>query len=200
MNNKNILILLAGYPGTGKSYFSNIIQSQYDFFKVISPDEIKEEYWDKYGFNNLEEKERLIDESWKEYYKRLEKAFENNESIISDYPFSDKQKNNLETLVKKYNYKVVTVRMVADIDKLYERQKVRDLSSDRHLGHILTEYDKNMKIEDRTKADGLLTYEEFQNRCLTRGYDKFELGKLIEIDISNFSKVDYSQVISEIFS
>lgn len=200
MNNKNILILLAGYPGTGKSYFSNIIQSQYDFFKVISPDEIKEEYWDKYGFNNLEEKERLIDESWKEYYKRLEKAFENNESIISDYPFSDKQKNNLETLVKKYNYKVVTVRMVADIDKLYERQKVRDLSSDRHLGHILTEYDKNMKIEDRTKADGLLTYEEFQNRCLTRGYDKFELGKLIELDISNFSKVDYSQVISEIFS
>lgn len=200
MNNKNILILLAGYPGTGKSYFSNIIQSQYDFFKVISPDEIKEEYWDKYGFNNLEEKERLIDESWKEYYKRLEKAFENNESIISDYPFSDKQKNNLETLVKKYNYKVVTVRMVADIDKLYERQKVRDLSSDRHLGHILTEYDKNMKIEDRTKANGLLTYEEFQNRCLTRGYDKFELGKLIELDISNFSKVDYSQVISEIFS
>lgn len=200
MNNKNTLILLAGYPGTGKSYFSNIIQKYYNFFKIISPDEIKEEYWDKYGFNNLEEKEKLIDESWKEYYKRLEKALENNENIISDYPFSDKQKKKLETLAKKYTCRVVTVRMIADINKLYKRQKDRDLSSDRHLGHILTKYNKNIKIEDRITADGLLTFEEFQNRCLIRGYDKFELGKLIEVDMSDFSKLDYSQIISQIFS
>lgn len=200
MSSKKILVLLAGYPGTGKSYFSNIIQNYYKFFKVISPDEIKEEYWDKYGFNNLEEKEKLVKESWNEYYKRLERYLKNNESVISDYPFSNKQKKYLEALVEKYNYKAVTVRMMADIDKLYERQKLRDLSSDRHLGHILTKYKKNIKIENRSEAEGLLTYEEFQNRCLTRGYDKFELGKLIELDMSNFSKLDYLEIISKIFS
>lgn len=200
MDKKKILILLAGYPGTGKSYFSDIIQNKYNFFKVISPDKVKEEYWDKYGFNNLEEKENLIEKSWIEYYRRLEENLKKGNGIISDYPFSNKQKNNLETLTKRYNYKVITVRMIADINKLYERQKERDLSSDRHLGHILSRYNKNIKIENRSDAEGLLTFEEFQKRCQTRGYDKFELGKLIELDMSDFSKIDYLKVLSEIFS
>lgn len=195
-----ILLLLAGYPGTGKSYFCNIIQSKYDFFKLISPDEIKEKYWDKYGFKNLKEKEILVEKSWKKYYELLEKNMKDGCCIISDYPFSDKQKSTLENLVIKYEYKVVTVRMIGDIQKLYERQKIRDLSPSRNLGHILSSYTKSTVVENREEAEGLLSFQEFYKRCTERGYDKFELGKLIELDMSDFSKVNYSEVISEIFS
>ena len=46
---KKVLILLAGYPGTGKSYMADIIIKKFPKLRLLSPDDIKEEFWDKYG-------------------------------------------------------------------------------------------------------------------------------------------------------
>ena len=46
------IILLAGDPATGKSYFCNKIRGQYPQFRVISQDAIKERLWDEYGFDS----------------------------------------------------------------------------------------------------------------------------------------------------
>ncbi len=53
------LILIGGYPGTGKTYLSKKIQQRFPIFQMLSLDEMKEENWDLFGFNNLEEKEVL---------------------------------------------------------------------------------------------------------------------------------------------
>ena len=45
---KQTLILLAGYPGTGKSYLAELLMKQFTGFEILSPDEIKEEFWDAY--------------------------------------------------------------------------------------------------------------------------------------------------------
>jgi len=55
---KQVLILLAGYPGTGKTYMCNKILEQEPDFVVVSRDDIKEQLFDKYGFDNLDEKKR----------------------------------------------------------------------------------------------------------------------------------------------
>ena len=39
---KQTLILLAGYPGTGKSYLAELLMKQFTGFEILSPDEIKE--------------------------------------------------------------------------------------------------------------------------------------------------------------
>ena len=65
---KNFLILIAGYPGTGKSYLCKMILKEYPDFVTFSPDEVKEQLWDKYGFKNLDEKNKLINLSWEYYY------------------------------------------------------------------------------------------------------------------------------------
>lgn len=192
---KNTLILLAGFPGTGKSYLANILIKQFPDLEVLSPDDIKEEFWDRYGFENLDEKERLITLSWKEYYHRMEQKFQDNRSLISDYPFSEKQRSRLEDLSRKYDYQVVTIRLVGDLDVLFERQKVRDLDDTRHLGHIVNSYHKGMKLRCHDEADNLLEYEEFIRRCTTRGYESFALGDTIEMDVSDFSKVDYTDLL-----
>ena len=57
---KKTLILLAGYPGTGKSYMANIIIKNFPELRLLSPDDIKEKFWDKYGFDTLEQKEELM--------------------------------------------------------------------------------------------------------------------------------------------
>ena len=116
-------------------------------------------------------------------------------NIISDYPFSDKQKNYLLNLSKKYNYKIITIRMTADLEILFKRQKTRDLDPSRHLGHILNKYDPKQKTIDRTHAEGLLSHDEFINRCLNRGYNKFQLGDLLTIDVSDFTTADYKTLL-----
>mgnify|MGYP001783950931 CR=1 FL=1 len=43
---KKTLILLAGYPGTGKSYMANIIIKNFPELRLLSPDDIKEKFWE----------------------------------------------------------------------------------------------------------------------------------------------------------
>lgn len=196
---KKTLLLLAGYPGTGKTYLCNKILERNCNFVVLSPDTIKENVWDKYGFDTVEEKEALTKKSWDIYYQYLENYMLENKNIISDYPFSNKQKNSLKAYTKKYSYHVITIRLTAQIDVLFERQKLRDIDSNRHIGHILNCYHKNQVLENRNKAEGLLTYEEFYNRCKYRGYDTFKLGDLIELDVTDFHSINYDNILDKIF-
>lgn len=197
---KKTLILLAGYPATGKTYLCNKILDVFPDFAVVSQDEMKEGLWDQYGFSNLEEKTTLENQAWGQYYDCLEKHMEQSNGIISDYPFSEKQKGKLNVISKKYQYQVITIRLVGDIDVLYERSRERDLKPDRHLAHLVSCYQKGDTMEDRSKADCLVTKEIFRERCENRGYDTFELGHLISLDVTDYHKINYSQIIEKIRS
>lgn len=192
------LILVAGFPGTGKSYLCRLIIDKYPAFCLYSPDMVKEAVWDEYGFTCIEEKKRLISLSWQRYYGHLDELLQNGCNVISDYPFSGKQLNQLNGLSERYGYKVITIRMTAAIDVLFERQLNRDLDSTRHWGHILNSYDPKCHTYERSQAEGLLDYEEFKQRCLTRGYDKFELGDLLTLDVTDFSKADYTGLLNDL--
>ena len=192
------LILLAGFPGTGKTYLSNIIKNELGAFFMLSQDDLKEYFCDMYGYHNLEEKQEVERIAWAKYYEIMEQQMQEGSNIMSDYPFSQKQKPHIQQLARKYGYKVVTIRLVADLDVLFERQKQRDLDPTRHLSHIVTSYKKGDCLENRSKADNLLTYEEFIKRCTTRGYDTFELGKLYEVDVTDFTKVNYSKLLEDL--
>lgn len=192
------MILLAGYPATGKSTMCSRILNRYPDFETVNQDELKELRWDEYGFNNLQEKMELEMMAWADYYAVLEAKMREGCNIISDYPFSDKQKGRLEALSSKYHYQVITIRSLGNIDRLYENSRKRDLRQDRHLGHLVSRYHKGDVLEDRSKADCLVTREIFTDRCLHKGYDKFQLGHLIEVDASDFSKIDYEQIINRI--
>ncbi len=195
---KKCMILIAGYPATGKSYICDLILDKYPQFETVNQDELKEQKWDEYGFNNLEEKTRLERMAWEEYYSIIEKKMKNREDIISDYPFSDKQRGRLAELSGKYGYGVITIRSLGNIDKLYDISRKRDLDQNRHLGHLVSKYHKGDMMEDRSRADCLVTYDIFRERCIHKGYDKFQLGHLIEVDASDFSKIDYDQILKDI--
>ena len=151
---KKTLILLAGYPGTGKSYMANIIIKNFPELRLLSPDDIKEKFWDKYGFDTLEQK-----------------------------------------LTKQYGYQVCTIRLIGQIEVLFERQKQRDLDDSRHLGHILTSYHRSDSKIERKNADNLLDYTEFYKRCTQRGYGEFDLGDTIEVDVSDYEKIEYPKIL-----
>lgn len=194
---KKLLILLAGYPATGKTYLCNKIIQRFGQFSVISPDEIKENIWNKKGFSNAKEKLESEDIVWQIYYQTLETDMQNETPIISDYPFSSKQHDKLKYLAEIYDYRVITFRLIGDIDILYQRSLQRDLNPERHLGHLVTCYYPGDTLEDRSQADGLVTEEIFRERCLNRGYDKFQLGTLCEIDVTDYNKVNYDAILDQ---
>lgn len=195
---KKSIILLAGYPGTGKSYLCDQILRQEKDFVIISQDEIKERLFDEIGYDNIKEKEAITTQSWERYYQKMEDEMKQGIRLISDYPFSDKQKSRIKNLCDQYDYQVITIRLIADFDILYERQRKRDLDQNRHLSHIVSSYHLGDTMEDRSKADCLVSYDEFMNRCKNRGYGTFQLGYLIELDMSNFERVNYHNVLEEL--
>ena len=195
---KQTLILLAGYPGTGKSYLAELLMKQFTGFEILSPDEIKEEFWDAYGFRNEQEKEELIQKSWVEYYHRMEWKFTRGISLLSDYPFSHKQHDQLQEVSDKHHVQIITIRMIADLDVLFKRQKKRDLDASRHLGHILKEYHKGIQLTSHEEADNLLDYDEFIQRCTCRGYGTFALGTTLQLDVTDFATAPYDELMIRI--
>lgn len=195
---KKTIVLLAGYPATGKSYLCGKILEKLPELVVVSQDEMKEELFDQYGFDNMEEKVRIELQSWACYYERMDQLLREGASVISDYPFSDKQKGRIAKLADQYGYQVVTFRLIGDLEVLYERSRKRDLSPSRHLSHLVSKYQKGDVLEDRRKADCLVTYDIFMDRCRNRGYGTFELGHLIEVDVTDYDKIDYPSLVREL--
>ena len=195
---KQTLILLAGYPGTGKSYLAELLMKQFTGFEILSPDEIKEEFWDAYGFRNEQEKEELIQKSWVEYYHRMEWKFTRGISLLSDYPFSHKQHDQLQEVCDKHHVQIITIRMIADLDVLFERQKKRDLDASRHLGHIVKKYHKGICLKCHEEADNLLDYDEFIQRCTCRGYGTVALGTTLQLDVTDFATAPYGELMIRI--
>ena len=196
---KKYLILLAGPPATGKSYLSRLICQALPETYTVSPDELKENLADNIGYNTLEEKVELEKVVWDYYYQALELYMKiGKQFILTEYPFSYKQKPILEKLSTKYKYDIITIRLICDFETLWNRRIQRDLSEDRHLSYILSHYHYGDTLEDRTAADQLITKEEFAEIIQARNYNHFEMGKLYEVDVTDYSKVDYEQIIEEL--
>lgn len=82
------LILLAGPPATGKTDLADRIKARHtsESFLSVSLDDVKEEYWDTYGFNNAEEKAQVDANALQEWFRRLDVAMADGPQIMCDYP------------------------------------------------------------------------------------------------------------------
>ena len=196
---KKYLILLAGPPATGKSYLSRLICQALPETYTVSPDELKENLADNIGYNSLEEKVELEKVVWDYYYQALELYMKiGKQFILTEYPFSYKQKPILEKLTTEYKYDIITIRLICDFETLWNRRIQRDLSEDRHLSYILSHYHYGDTCRNRSAADQLITKEEFAEIIQARDYNHFEMGKLYEVDVTDYSNVDYEPIIEEL--
>ncbi len=197
---KKYFILLAGSPGTGKTYLMNKLRERFPDMYAITLDEIKEYYAESIGFNNLEERaEQERTKVYPFYYKALDLYMEAGKKVIvSEYPFSDKQKARLQELADRYGYQVITIRLTADFEVLWQRRYKRDRESDRHLSYIMDHYHYGDVLEDRTKGTNHITKEAFKKIIANRKYDKFQLGTLYEFDVTDYTQVDYTPLLDKL--
>lgn len=198
---KKYLILLAGPPATGKSYLSRLICQALPQTYTVSPDEIKQDLSDSVGFDNMKAKLNLEMKGWELYYQALDLYMTiGKQFVLTEYPFSDKQKPILQNLAEEHGYHIITIRLVADFEILWERRIKRDLAPERHLSFIMSHYHYGDQLLDRHQADDLITKDGFWNIIEKRQYNYFQLGKLYEVNVTDYQQVDYSSIISDLLA
>lgn len=191
-----ILLLVAGYPGTGKSRLCALVQDRLGPLTPLSIDAAKEELYDLHGFADPVARAHLDRAALEIFFAQVRTTMDGGQGIVAEYPFSDKQRAQLEAACRDHHYRPVTVRLVADFEVLYARQRRRDLDPSRHVGHLVDAYRPGDTLGDRHDAPQLLPREVFLNRYLHRGYGSFALGPVVEIDTTDFDLIDDDSVIS----
>ena len=199
-NKKKYLLLLAGSPGTGKTYLMERLFERFPTMYRLTLDEIKEYYAESLGFDDLAERaEQEKKKVYPFFYQALELYMEAGKKVIaSEYPFSEKQKDPLQALAEKYGYEVITIRLHADFDVLWQRRYKRDRDPERHLSYIMDHYHYGDTLADRSLGTNHITKEEFRAIIDKRQYEQFELGTLYTFDVTDFSKVDYTPLLDKL--
>lgn len=197
---KKYLILLAGSPGTGKTYLLQLLKQRLPGMYTITIDEIKEYYADSVGFDDLAQRaEQERTKVYPFFYRALELYMEAGKKVIvSEYPFSDKQKGRLRDLADTYAYEVITIRLTADFEVLWERRYQRDREPERHLSYIMDHYHYGDSLEDRSLGTNHITKEEFRRIINERKYAEFALGTLYEFDVTDYQRVDYGPLLDQL--
>jgi len=176
------IIIVTGRPAAGKSTLAKWL-SQALKLPLVSKDSIREELFDRLGWKDRKWAQELgkasVDMMF--YFARAE--LETGHSIILDNSFYPPVSNpRFQALKEKYHAESIQLVCDSDRETLFQRFKSRAVSGDRHPGHgdqdVLEELYVNL-------ADP-------SSQILDIG------GTIIEVDTTDFSKVDYQKILEQV--
>ena len=188
---KPLIILISGAPGTGKSTVAGKVMERFPDLELLSYDALKEVFWERYGFDNRQEKVEIDKKSLAFFYEELERMMREERNIISEYPFYQRHRERLKELIERYGYRCVSVLLYGDRHVIYEREKKRNRRYDRHPAHVLNRYHKEDFRED-TKVEPIVYSEEEFWRMIEHKDYSLKLGEQIDIDITDYDSIDLS--------
>lgn len=198
LQNKKTLIIVTGGPGTGKSYTAKRLAQEIENLHILSYDAIKEAAWDRFGFDNAAQKNRLNQFCLEEFYLILQKMMWEEKTILIEYPFNHRHKDALAALIDQHDYHAITLYLYGDWKVIYERGINRDKKDNRHPGHLTNHYHIEQAVSpEDIIPDAVLTYEQFRADIDRKIYD-IRLGTTIPVDVTYFSRVNFSDIFAKI--
>ena len=194
-------ILVTGVPAAGKSTMAKTIAEQMKL-PVISKDTIKEFLFDNVGFQSREEKVNLGIASMEIMYYTAGQLMKAGQPFILENNFEYSSEHGIKTLLAKYQYSALTITLTGDYKVIYQRFLERDLSPDRHRGHVVNDcYPEKKKRSPEELRAASISYENYIHSIGKRGYDAFFAdGRRIKVDTTDFSKIDIKKIVLQIAS
>ncbi|MCL2198507.1 MAG: ATP-binding protein [Defluviitaleaceae bacterium] len=178
---KSKIILISGYPATGKSTFAKKL-SEHLGIPCFKKDTIKEAMADGFGADSEEIFKKGSVATFSVMCHIAECFLKIGTPCILESNFRLSEGEELEKLTKNSGCKVLTYVFAGDPETLYERCAIRDNSGERHWVHMAAgkDYFKNAFI------DG----------CIKHKIGQIEVGEVINVDATDFGKIDFDELLS----
>lgn len=191
-------ILVTGIPAAGKSTMAEAIAEKLNL-PVISKDKIKELLFDHVGFQSREEKVKLGIASMEIMYYAAGQLMRAGQPFILENNFECLSEHGLKALLEKYQYSVLTITLTGDYKAIYERFLEREVSPDRHRGHVVNDCYPEKECGAEQGKVASIVYEDYVHGIEQRGFDTFYVeGRQMKVDTTDFSKINMEKLFAEI--
>ena len=178
------LIVVTGKPAAGKSTLASWLSQELKL-PLVSKDPIREVLFERLGWKDRPWAQLLGCASVDMMFYFAQAELTTGHSIILDNSF-DPSMSNSRFQILKTKYKAESIQIVCNADRetLFERFKTRAETGNRHPGHgdsnVLNELYENLANDDSLVLDiG---------------------GEVIEVDTTDFDKINYQQIIKQVKS
>lgn len=190
-----ICVLVAGMPASGKSTLA-VKLSEKLHYPMFSKDSMKELLYDTVGFRSRAEKVALGTGAMEILYYAAGQVLARGGSVILENNFENASREGIQRLLEQYRCPAVTVLLTGKPEIIYQRFLARESSPSRHRGHVVNTCYPETGTE--TAAEAPLTLEQYTAGFTGRGMDSFCIGKLLEVDVTDLTKIDVQNIAEQI--
>ncbi|HEX5943259.1 MAG TPA: ATP-binding protein [Anaerolineales bacterium] len=179
---QSTIIIVTGRPAAGKSTLAKWLSQELKL-PLVSKDTIREELFNRLGWKDRKWAQELgkasVDMMF--YFAKAELAV--GRSIIMDNSFYPPVSNpRFQELKEQYHAESIQIVCDSDRETLYRRFKDRAAAGNRHPGH----------------GDQDVLKELYANLGHTSTQTLDIGGKVIEVDTTEFEKVDYREILKQV--
>lgn len=175
------LVLVAGTPASGKTTLSRLLAARLGI-PLLGKDDVKELLYDAVGFQSRTQKVALGVAAFDMLCYAAAAILRTGGSVLLESNFESRDLPFLLALSREQNARIITVRLDGDMGVLYARFRDRELSPDRHPGHV---FNDAYPREDSTRPAATLSQEAYTAGFAARGMHDFSLGRLISLDATS---------------
>ena len=176
------LIITTGRPAAGKSTLAKWLSKELGI-PFFSKDNVREVLFESLGSKDRKWAQTLGRTSIDIMFYLAEMQFEAGCSVILDNSFEPSlSASRFQALKAKYGIETIQIVCNSDQETLFNRFRERATTGNRHQGH-----------GDNDVLEDLRVYlEKEQSLVMDIG------GTIIEVDTTNFSKVDYQAILNDV--
>lgn len=189
-------VLVCGMPAAGKTTIARYLSKSLGL-PMFSKDEIKERLYDTVGFGSRAEKVALGVGAMEAMYYAAGQVMAVGGSVILENNFENASLPGLRALLKSFDCQPVTVMLTGDVKIIYQRFLERDVSPQRHRGHVVNTCYPEPPGEKPPYVP--ITLEQYVAGFAGRGMDRFDVGgPRVTVDVTELSQVDFEAVALQV--
>lgn len=176
------IIIVTGRPAAGKSTLAKWLSRELKL-PLVSKDSIREELFDRLGWKDRKWAQELGKASVDMMFYFAKAELEVGHSIIMDNSFYPPVSNpRFQALKEQYHAESIQIVCDSNRETLFQRFKTRADSGTRHPGH----------------GDHDVLNELYINLADTTAQILEVGGSVIEVDTTDFAKVDYQEILNQV--
>jgi predicted kinase len=179
---KPLLLIVNGLPGTGKTTLARYLAGEL-CLPSIHKDDFKDLLFDNLGWSDRAWSRKVGLAAYALLFHFVEAQLKAGKSFIAESNFSAIYETpKFLTLKERYDFLPFQIQCVTQGEVLFERFRERAMSKERHPGHA-----------------EMTLIEELQPLLLKGRDAPLDIGgPLLEVDTTDFTTVDYKQILAKI--